>query len=726
VRSVDNYRGYLEEALARAQIPAHYAAGVNRPDPHGRAFALLLRCADGGLSLRRFAEYLSLAVMPRVDEDNAAPVSPRYWERLLMQAQVGGQSATWHKQLTQLAARWQDELQLLAADAAQRDTRTSQLAALQALTSFAVPLLGRIEALPVRARFASFRELLSELAEHALREPVQVQTLLAELSPLDTTELGRRELFQLLAPHLQSLIVASEGSGAGKLQVLPIEEARGRSFERVFVVGLAEKLMPPRIREDPLLPDAVRLQLSDALVRTPERVAQERLALRIAAGAASEHLQLSFPRFDAEQGRPRVPSFYGLEVLEAVDGRLPAWSELGERAAQGAAARLGWPAPEEPERAIDDAEYDLAMIARARGDEAARTGALRYLLGTNAHLARALRFRWRRWELQKYGAADGFVVSDDGVRALLHAFLEEHSYSPSALEQLSVCPYRFYLRNIARVSAPEPPSSSAALDARERGVLFHKLMHETLTALERENATLDPEVAEAALERALSQLQAERTERLDPSRARLVELELRSLRHDLHAILRDQAKDSAWAPRESELQFGGQVNVAGLRLSGAIDLVEQSTSASERPLLRATDFKTGRMHAELEHDRPKGRFITAGGHILQPLLYALALEQLYPEADISAGRLYYCTRQEQFESFVVELNERTREVATPLAQNAAEMLTQGFLPAAPERDACTRCEYQVICGPDEAARVERVKQRDAGRLRSLSQLRRLP
>ena len=92
-----------------------------------------------------------------------------------------------------------------------------------------------------------------------------------------------------------------------------MEEARGRSFERVFVVGLAEKLMPPRLREDPLLPDELRARVSPALARMPERVASERLALRIAVAAAREHLHLSFPRFDAEQGRPRVPSFYGLE-----------------------------------------------------------------------------------------------------------------------------------------------------------------------------------------------------------------------------------------------------------------------------------------------------------------------------------------------------------------------------------------------------------------------------
>jgi len=736
VRAVDNYRSFIEEALERAAIPAHYAAGVRRPAPEGRAFALLLRCADSGLSVRRFAEYLSLGVMPRAEETQGALVSPRYWERLLLQAQVGSQSAHWARQLDHLGTRWREELQLLAADDAERDARQKRISALQSLKDFSLPLLTAIEALPERASFDRYRELLSALAALALDKPGEVQSLLAELSPLDHAELGRRELVRLLAPHLHSLIVPSEGNGAGKLQVLPVEEARGRSFERVFVVGLAEKLMPPRLREDPLLPDDVRARVSPALARMPERVANERLALRIAVAAAREHLHMSFPRFDAEQGRPRVPSFYGLEILEAVDGRLPAWSELGERASHGAAARLGWPAPEEPERAIDAAEYDLAVIARARGNPGASAGALRYLVGTNAHLARALRFRARRWELQKFVAADGFIVSDDSARELLREYLTEHRHSPSALEQLAVCPYRFYLRSVVRVAGPDREASVAALDARERGVLFHQLLHETLTQLSVSDAprALDVHAAEAVLDNVLSQLRAERSAR-DPQRARLVELELRSLRADLEGFLHDQARSGGeWLPRASELRFGeapgaASVTVAGLPLSGAIDLVEQSAApgAPETPQLRATDFKTGGKHDALERKRNGPRSITAGGLVLQPLLYALALEQIFPEAQVRAGRLYYCTRKEQYESYVVELNERTREIATRLAQYANDMLSQGFLPAAPDPpEVCTRCEYQVICGPHEAERVQKIKRRDTGKLRSLDLLRGLP
>jgi len=73
LRSPEGYRAYLEEAFNRAGIPAHFARGAVRPDPAGRAFCALLKCAAEGLSARRFAEYLSLGQVPDATSDGAPP-----------------------------------------------------------------------------------------------------------------------------------------------------------------------------------------------------------------------------------------------------------------------------------------------------------------------------------------------------------------------------------------------------------------------------------------------------------------------------------------------------------------------------------------------------------------------------------------------------------------------------------------------------------------------------
>src|SRR5439155_7795298 len=70
----ERYQPLLEEALRRADIPAHYSRGVVRPDPAGRAFLALLECALENCSASRFAEYLSLGQVPAVGENAELPV----------------------------------------------------------------------------------------------------------------------------------------------------------------------------------------------------------------------------------------------------------------------------------------------------------------------------------------------------------------------------------------------------------------------------------------------------------------------------------------------------------------------------------------------------------------------------------------------------------------------------------------------------------------------------
>ena len=87
--------------------------------------------------------------------------------------------------------------------------------------------------------------------------------------------------------------------------------------------------------------------------------------------------------------RPRVPSFYALELPRAIAGGLPELEAFEREAREAAPARLNWPAPKEPAAAIDAAEYDLAVLAGG--------GSARHLMEVNAALGRSLRGHWKRW-----------------------------------------------------------------------------------------------------------------------------------------------------------------------------------------------------------------------------------------------------------------------------------------------------------------------------------------
>ncbi|HWN99657.1 MAG TPA: PD-(D/E)XK nuclease family protein, partial [Blastocatellia bacterium] len=484
LRSPGEYGSHLEEAFRRAAIPAYFARGTSRPDAAGRGLLALLACKSEGLSARRFAEYISLAQVPdpadanalRTDEhwtppdhdliptaadieneeetrneDAPLPVelegkpvvggtlrAPWRWERLLVESSVIGSEERWERRIAGLDR----ELRLRREELDEEDEdRAVQLdrdiSDLSHLREFALPLIKKLASLPGEATWGEWLARLSELAGAALREPESVISVLNELAPM--SPVGPVELFevqQVLTPRLRELAIAPPRRRYGRVFVGSTDAARGMTFDIVFVPGLAEKLFPRKVVEDPILLDGQRHKLETAeLVTQRDRVAAERLALRLALGAAHSRAYLSYPRIDVQQSRPRVPSFYGLEALRAAEGKLPGFDELGTRAESGSSGRLGWPAPELATDAIDEAEYDLALLGPLLdADPETTSGTAHYLLGSNPYLARALRGRSRKW-LKRWTPYDGLVEPDQSaLEALSKHQLSARSFSPTALQ----------------------------------------------------------------------------------------------------------------------------------------------------------------------------------------------------------------------------------------------------------------------------------------------------
>jgi RecB family exonuclease len=739
LRAVEVYRSAIEEAFERAALPAYFAEGVRRPLPEGRALLLLLSCARDGLSRKALSEYLSLAVFPRPKD--GTPSGASRWERQLLRAGVGGDAARWLRRLELLRAQLVVRGDEPHADDVEREEVARELLALDRLRELLAGLLPALEALHGAHTWGGLLAATEAVARLALADSDEVCEVLAELAPL--SELGPVSIAdaeRVLAQRLSATVRRSSGYGAGKVLVATPAELRGRSFERVFVLGLAEQLFPPRLHEDPLLPDRVRRALGAELPLLEERAAEERLALRIGVGAAQHRLGLSYPRFDAEHSRPRVPSFYGLAVLQAMDGTLPAFDELARRAAPGAAARMGFPAPEQPELAIDDAEYDLAVLSELlRAPARQRVGGLHHLL-SHPHLARALRARARRWSVSRFMGADGLVLEPDSTRALLGRHqLDQRAYSASNLALMASCPYRFYLQAIQGLRPPDADADQEGLPARERGVLMHRVQQRVLSELTQLAAL--PLAAErlpealALLREAFAELALASAEQRGLDSTQPWAESLASLQLDLEEWLTLMTREPDWIPRYFELGFGvtkerhaldarsvsEPVVLERLRLSGVIDLVEQRAQPDEsgRPVLRVTDYKSGR-RVEKRH------FVSDGGRALQPLLYGLALERLFPEARVISGRLYFCTSRGDFASDVVPLEPSARALFEDWSGAVDALLRDGLLPAAPAPAACATCPCLPVCGPYEEERVAHVKHEGLRRLAPLSRIRNLP
>ena len=770
LRNVEQYQPLLEEALRRAAIPGYFSRGAARPDPAGRAFLALLACAIDGCSASRFAEYLSLGQLPPVDPSGAPlkattkwippddeilatfpsapppPVEetsvevettlavPVGWEKLLVDAAVIGGHDRWARRLRGLRAELLAQLRDLdKEDQSHRPHIERRVEQLSRLENFSLPLIDMLGSLPPAAIWSDWMDRLSELAQTALPHPETVLAVLSELRPM--SEVGPaalEEVYDVLSEKLRWLRTDPPRRRYGHVFIASIEEARARVFDVVFLPGLAEGLFPRRALEDPLLLDDARVQLHAGLDTQDQRIARERMLLRIGASAARAALVVSYPRMDVTQARPRVPSFYALEVLRAAEGRLPSLREFRERAAASASSRLDWPAPADPVLAIDDAEYDLASLQAALKlpRESAR-GSARYLVQVNESLSQSLRTRGRRWR-NRWTAADGVVDPDDAtIRALASHRFSERSYSPSSLQQFAACPYRFLLHAIFQLRPREAPVPLEQMDPLTRGALFHEIQFELFRKLKDDDLLpITTGTIEETLDLAdqvLDQVSARFEDDLAPAIQRVWKSEVEDVRTDIRGWIQQLANTPGdWVPVHFEFAFGlghearrdpestkqAATILNGIRVRGAIDLIEQHATGD---VLRVTDHKTGKAPQNQPHH-------VGGGAVLQPLLYALAAEELL-KRPVESGNLFYCTQRGDFSAICIPVDSQSRQRLARVLETIDAAIQEGFLPAAPQAGACALCDYRPVCGPYEERRSKR---KIADRLEPLVTIRNLP
>ncbi len=709
LRSTGRYQPLVVEALRRAGIPAHCTRGSRRPDAAGRSFLALLHCAEERLSASRFAEYLSLGQMPEDEE----PRTPAMWERLLVDAAVIGGADRWEARLHGLREQFQRRYEA-EEEEEERAKLRRQIDSVDSLRGFAMPLIGRLAALPERAAWGEWIAVLTSLAEATLRDAERITELLEQLEPMrDIGPLDLGEVLLVLGPRLHSLSAAAEDSRYGKVWVGGIEEARGMAFRAVYVPGVNEGLFPRPPAEDPLLLEGQREALGIALR------AEDTELLQIAAACATERFAVSYSRLDLLTGRERVPSFYAFEAHRAAGGSEIEVREFEARARSATGTRIGWPAPADARDALDDAEFDLATLAPLT------KGSGQYLKKLPGRAVASLRARWVRWHTT-WKPADGLMVETIGDDALKPYRLGAKAWAPSSLQQYARCPYRFALRGIFGLRKAEAPVGIQRMDPAMRGELFHRAQFELLRELaacataagERGNArgcvgTAGRGAGASGSARGGgpgagdSADLARRGAGHSRGPARVVAGEGIERRGVDAAVLRAEfrvERHGGTRPAQPEGSGGaaGRVPIAGLdRPGGAV---------FERAL-RVVDHKTGRM------PEPKPETL-GGGEALQPVLYALAAEALLGEPAL-AGRLYYSTIAQNYAVIDVPLNDWTRRRAQHALELIDGALRDGRLPAAPRKDGCKGCEYLAVCGPYEEERVRVKSQAELNKLKEL-------
>ncbi|MCP5055967.1 MAG: hypothetical protein GY937_04485 [bacterium] len=246
------------------------------------------------------------------------------------------------------------------------------------------------------------------------------------------------------------------GAGAG-VQVLTAMEARGRSFDLLFLVGLNRDVFPRPVGEDPLLPDSLRRALLPLLPSIPVKSRgfdEERHLFAWLCSAAPE-VVLSWQAV-SEDGKERARSPLVERILIA-HPTLPVLDAL---------------APIEAELSIRPLQEHLQWAA-LRGGIGAQ-GALMCALDPARGAARMavldeLEARGERW--QRPGPYSGFVGADATRLQGLYV---------TRLEGLARCPWQHFLERSLGLEAV--PDAIAALPDTSPALLGN-VVHNVLEAV---------------------------------------------------------------------------------------------------------------------------------------------------------------------------------------------------------------------------------------------------
>ncbi len=360
----------------------------------------------------------------------------------------------------------------------------------RASRQFALPVIERLAALPAQGTWGEWIAQLETLAPMVLRRPERVLAVLAELRAARPDRAGdaRRGARRAGRGAERRSPSGRRTTRYGRVFVGTLEQARGRSVRRR--------------RSCPGWPSASSRRSRARIPSCSTRCGGSWVAgLRRRTSAASTSacccawpsarprgaLHLSYSRLELTEARPRVPSFYALEVMRALTGSIPDPQTLEREAAAAAGARLAWPAPDDPARAIDEVEHDLASLRALLRPAARDARAARAIcFELNDHLARSLRTRWARW--QPHASRPTTASSRwrrHARRSWLASRLNARAYSRLGAPALRGVPVPVLSLRDLPPGAARGDRPLERLDPLTRGSLFHEVQAECLRALQR-------------------------------------------------------------------------------------------------------------------------------------------------------------------------------------------------------------------------------------------------
>ena len=534
----------------------------------------------------------------------------------------------------------------------------------------------------------------------------RIRARLTALVELDGVAVPFGNALASLRDALSDVRAWSSHSGDGKpwsakggmLHLTDIEHAGTTGRRRVFVTGLSADATAGSGRQDPLIPDVVRVALAvGALSTTAERRDEHVFKLSAALASLRGRVTLSYATGGSSSGSEIGPAALLLQTQRLLeqDATL-SYEQLRQR--------LGAPASAVPVRT---ATHVSLLDARDVWLDSVTDGPLLldgeslvrecFPLLDGGLRARAIA---RSASLSPF---TGLVVKAAGV--MDPSARPERAISPSSMERLAACPLSWFYRYGLALRAPQDPvyDSEAWLGGDQRGALLHEVFAAFTMQFSEHHAEIDGAAADDAMAAIVDEVIArwvaqvprpgdvvftDEVAELKRAAASFLEMERQALRN---------GDDGKW--RYFEYEFGGPApggdyaltDGTSLNITGRVDRVDELGDGS----LRVIDYKSGR--ATIYRKASKAGLFN-GGRRLQPAMYASIVSDLL-HGTVTSFEYRFPTENGRNERVVYTSAELAQ--APPIITQLLEHVRKGtFVPTTSASD-CKYCEAREIC------RVER-------------------
>ncbi len=507
-----------------------------------------------------------------------------------------------------------------------------------------------------------------------------------------------KEALDLIRAAGASLRVDASPPMPGRLHIAGLSSGGYSGRPVTFVAGLDEATFPGRGLQDPVLLDEERAAISASLPTSSDALRARLYGLAAVLASLRGRVVLSYPSYDVVEGRESFPSSVVLQAFRLLRGDADLDYGALERSLPGASGFL----PGGSGRAFDEADWWLDRLTTEPRPDGPRTVSANF-----PDLAAGLAALEAR-DGEALTAYDGLV--DIGpLRAEVDPVSGRSAVmSATRLELLAKCPFSYFLRHVLKVQPPEEVAfdRSRWLDPLQRGSLIHEILCEFMTEIAERGEEVEADRHRPVLARIAGGRIAETRRKVPPPSDGIFESERRDILEtlDIFMAAEEKREDRKGRPLAFEKEIDrepiGLGDGRSFRLRGFIDRVDEIG----HDLYRVIDYKTG-------SSKPYEDLVQFGrGRMLQPALYAIALEQILTRERpgraprvAESGYLFPSRKGEGHEIMVGDFDRHRLRL---LLADLLALIEKGYFFAG-SGAKCTYCDYCNVCvsgGPGPSGR----------------------